>query len=116
MKSAPLVHAVSAAVVVLGLAAWLATGREAFTRWPNARLEAADAPMSESERGLLEEMGIDAAPSAGSAALESRFALGLVPGGADPAHLLSLATAIALAALLSGGALVAARIRRATDS
>jgi hypothetical protein len=116
MKSAALVHSMSAAIVVLALAAWLATGREAFTRWPNARLEAADAPVSESEQDLLGEIGIDAAPSAESAAFESRFAFGLVPSGADPAHLLSLATTIALAALLSGGVLVAARIRRATDS
>lgn len=115
MKPTRLVHAAAAAVAAAGLVAWMVTGREAFTRWPNARLEAADAPLSESEQDLLGEIGIDAAPSAEAAAFESRFAFGLLPSGADPAHLVSVATATALAALLSGGVLVAARVRHATD-
>lgn len=116
MKRARLVHAASATIVAAALAGWWTTGREAFTRWPDARLEASDAPVSESEQDLLGEIGIDAAPSAEAAAFRSRFAFGLLPSGADPAHLVSVATAIVLATLLSGVALVAARRRHATRS
>lgn len=112
MSRAWLVHGITAAIVSACAAAWIATGREAFTRWPNARLEDSDAPVSATEQDLLGEIGLDAAPSPEAAGFESRFAFGLLPGGADPAHLASVATGVAIAALLSGGALVLARARR----
>ena len=116
MSRAWLVHGISAAIVAACAAAWLATGREAFTRWPNARLEDSDAPVSAAEQDLLGEVGLDAAPSPEAAGFESRFALGLLPSGADPAHVASVATGVALALLLSGSVLVVRRTRRAKHS
>jgi hypothetical protein len=116
MKSTRIVPLCSLSLVAACIAVWMATGREVFTRWPNARLEASDAPVSASEQDLLEEIGIDAAPPTDAAALESRFAFGLLPSGADPAHLASVATGLFAAATLSGVALAVARARRVTHT
>lgn len=100
------------AALLIGLAsvgAWLATGREGFTRWPDARLEASDAPVSEAEQDLLDEIGVGSEPAPESARIESRFAFGLLPGGADPKHLPSVATGIALATVVSVAAAVLRR-------
>jgi len=79
--------------VVLSVGVWLGTGRETFTRWPNAKLESADVAPTEGEEDLLASIGFEE-PHTSSQMLdiESRFAMGLVPGGFDPKHLLSVAT------------------------
>ncbi|MFM7261928.1 MAG: hypothetical protein ACKO3W_15160 [bacterium] len=117
MKSRTAVFAVLASVFLVAgsLVAWAVTGRETFTRWPNARLEASDAPISKSEEDLLGEIGIDAAPSSEAATIESRFAFGLLPSGADPRHLLSVATTCLAAATVPGAVVLHARWRRGTE-
>ena len=103
------------AALLIGLAsvgAWLATGREGFTRWPDARLEASDAPVSEAEQDLLDEIGVGSEPAPESARIESRFAFGLLPGGADPKHLPSVATGLLLAAGVSAAAMLRHRLAR----
>ncbi|MBX3374774.1 MAG: hypothetical protein KF817_13155 [Phycisphaeraceae bacterium] len=113
MNGVRAVHLVSAAIVVACAAVWLATGREAFSRWPDARLDAADAPIARAEEDLLDEIGIDLGPAAvGAGRLESRFALGLLPGGADPKHLASVATGIGVSLMASGIAEIGARLGR----
>lgn len=87
----------SLAACALAAVSWLLTGREAFTRWPNERLERADRATSPAEQDLLDELGVgstaDAPPT-----IESRFAFGLLPGGLDPLHAVSVATVCAVAA------------------
>lgn len=107
------VHLTALLIGLASVGAWLATGREGFTRWPDARLEASDAPVSEAERDLLEEIGVGSEPAPESARIESRFAFGLLPGGADPKHLPSVATGLALALGLSAAAVL--RRRRARN-
>ena len=88
------------AALLIGLAsvgAWIATGREGFTRWPDARLEASDAPVSDAEQDLLDELGIGTTTDAPTG-IESRFAFGLLPGGIDPRHAISVATVCTAAA------------------
>lgn len=110
------------------VALWLATGCEGYTRWPNRRLELADAAPAAGEAALLAEAGFDggaepadpgSATSDGSAPapvrvsgpiIESRFAFGLVPGGFDAAHLVSVATVGVLAGAVAGATLL--RVRR----
>ncbi|MFM2165178.1 MAG: hypothetical protein RL325_1615 [Planctomycetota bacterium] len=111
MSGAKRAHAASAAIVLGSLVAWLATGREGFTRWPDARLEASDAPVSKAEQDLLDEIGVGSEQPPESEKIESRFAFGLVPGGPDPKHLLSVATGCALACAISGTAIVARRLK-----
>lgn len=114
MNGVRAVHLASAAIVVACAATWLATGREAFSRWPDARLDAADAPIPGAEEELLHEIGIDIASAAGGERFESRFALGLLPGGADPKHLASVATGIGVSLMASGIAEIGARLGRRT--
>jgi hypothetical protein len=109
-------HLFGLALVALCGAAWLATGRETFTRWPNARLEASDAPVSESEANLLGEIGIDSPAAPGAPAIESRFALGILPSGGDPAHLMSVATALVAALFLSASVVLFNRSRLPKES
>lgn len=111
MSRVKLAHTLAAAIVLASLGAWLATGREGYTRWPDARLEAADAPVSQDEQDLLSEIGVDAAAPAEAGKIESRFAFGLVPGGPDPKHLLSVATGCARACAISGVAIVTRRMK-----
>lgn len=110
------------------VALWLATGCEGYTRWPNRRLEQADAAPAAGEAALLAEAGFDgtAEPSASDSAtssdsapspvrvsgpsIESRFAFGLVPGGLDAPHLVSVATVGALAGAVACATLL--RVRR----
>ena len=114
MSRSRLAHALSAAIVLASLGAWFATGREGYTRWPDARLEAADAPVSKDEQDLLSEIGVDAEAPAEAGKIESRFAFGIVPGGPDPRHLLSVATGCALAGVISGVTTVIRRIKGVT--
>jgi len=111
---ARVVHIAAAAFVIASLGAWLATGREAFTRWPDARLEAADAPVSSAEQDLLDQIGIGSDPTTDAPRIESRFAFGLVPGGPDPRHLLSVATSTALAFACSAFVVLRARFSKGT--
>jgi len=111
MSAARFAHAASVAIALGSIGAWLATGREGFTRWPDARLEASDAPVSQAEQDLLEEIGVGSEPAANTEKIESRFAFGLVPGGPDPKHLLSVATGCALACAISGVAIVTRRMK-----
>lgn len=107
MTARAVFHLVAAAVSLGAIAGWLATGREAFTRWPDARLEAADRPATEAEGDLLADIGL--ADESAPARIESRFALGLLPSGADPRHLVSVATAVATSLALSGAGLLKRR-------
>lgn len=93
-------------IMVVALSLWAATGREAFTRWPDAKLEQADAETSDSELDLLADIGLDTEP-AGETDIESRFAFGLLPSGADARHLPS----VAMAAVLAVATVVVLRLR-----
>ena len=90
---------------IASVLAWVATGREGYTRWPDERLARSDAPPAAVEAELLAEAGLsdEATPSAPE--IRSRFALGLVPGGFDPAHLLSVAGVVAVSFMLVAGTL-----------
>lgn len=95
------------AVIVLAVllcaaaaAAWLATGREGYTRWPDERLARSDAPPSAEEAALLAEAGLADESGPATPQIRNRFAMGLVPGGFDPAHLLSVAGVVAVSGLL----------------
>ncbi|MBX3377939.1 MAG: hypothetical protein KF678_13160 [Phycisphaeraceae bacterium] len=89
------------------VAVWIATGAEGFTRWPNERLKNSDAAPSAGESDLLADAGFsDDTKSTRPSDIQSRFALGLVPGGADPRHLLSVATTAGAALAASGLAAV----------
>lgn len=113
MRPSAWVHLLAAAATAASVAGWLATGAEGFTRWPDARLENADAPPVHGEAELLEEAGfMTQAEASAEPDIRSRFALGLVPGGADPAHLISVATCAAGAAIASGTAALARKRRR----
>lgn len=100
------------ALLVLGgaFSLWIATGGEAFTRWPNEKLEAADAPVSPSEAALLDEIGLTSPSDAAASAIESRFALGLLPSGIDPRHLASVLVGAIVALAISS--IAALRVRR----
>ena len=80
-------------LIVVPTGLWVATGSEGFTRWPNAKLQAADAEVSQEQIDLLADIGFedDARQAEPEPEIESRFAFGLVPGGFDPKHLLSVA-------------------------
>ena len=108
--------------LVLTLAAfatWRATGGEGYTRWPDEKLAQSDRATTTEEDDLLAEIGFDVPDAPETApSIESRFALGLVPGGFDPPHLLSVASITALAALAAvvalAGTIRARRGRAAT--
>lgn len=103
MRASRAVHMVGTLAVLGSVAAWVGTGTEGYTRWPNARLEQADAPPPPGQNDLLAEAGFsDNDKPASHADIRSRFAFGLVPGGMDPKHLLSVATIAALAGGASG--------------
>lgn len=114
------VHLIGVGCTAAAVGLWYATGAEGYTRWPDPRLEASDAPHASGEDELLAEVGFG---EAGSAAprhdIQSRFAFGLVPGGLDPQHLLSVATVAAAATAASASTLAAGamcRSRRARPS
>jgi hypothetical protein len=95
------VHVASGLLVAGSLGLWLATGREGFTRWPDERLARTDGVPADDEMALLADVGFGDASPAESRGFQSRFALGLLPGGADPGHLASVATACCVALLAS---------------
>lgn len=111
------IHSIGAALVAAAVILWLGTGAEGYTRWPNQRLASADALPAAGEGDLLAEVGFaDAPQSPARADIQSRFALGLVPGGVDPLHLLSVATVVAAALVASTTAVAIAARRRACSS
>ena len=113
MKPGTVVHLAGAALIVASLALWSATGREGFTRWPDQRLAQSDAAPIPGESELLADAGFsDSAHAQPRPDIQSRFALGLVPGGATPLHLLSVATAAALAVAASSLVIMSRLIRR----
>ncbi len=113
MRKARLAHLCSAALVLASCALWLATGREGFTRWPNEKLAASDAPPAAGEGDLLADIGFaESSDDRATPNIDSRFAFGLLPGGFEPWRLLSVAFAAALGASISGAATVAGRIAR----
>lgn len=88
---------VGAGLLMLAILAWIFTGREGYTRWPNAKLEQADVAATAEESDLLADIGFDdSGEQVPIPELESRFAFGLVPGGSDPQHLLSVASTAAI--------------------
>lgn len=107
----------AAAIALAAAAVWMASGREGFTRWPNAKLEAADAPLGEEAAALFDDIGLaePGAPASGPA-LQSRFALGLLPGGFDPRHLLSVLTLLLLAGAVSASAWIIARTNQGRNA
>lgn len=107
MKASHRVHVVGTTLIAASLVVWYATGSEGYTRWPNERLAHADAPPTAGESELLAEAGFtDAHTASARPDIQSRFALGLVPGGTDPRHLLSVASVAACAVLASAIAMV----------
>lgn len=107
MKLAPASYGISLLVIILALGAWIMTGSEGYTRWPDTKLELTDAPVSEAEDDLLADIGFDSVGEDGeSPDIESRFVFGLVPSGASPKHLISVATAVAFAVGLSATATI----------
>ena len=105
------VYVTGVSLIALAFAVWLATGREGYTRWPDERLAKADAPPAPGEADLLAGAGFsDGAPARPD--LQSRFALGLVPGGFDARHVLSVATIAGVVAIVTGVTGAVRRIRR----
>lgn len=81
------------ALVILPAVLWAVTGREGYTRWPDSRLASADAPPSTDQLDLFEDIGLTTrAEVHAQPTIESRFALGLLPGGFTPKYLASVAT------------------------
>ena len=64
------------------------------------------------EQDLLDEIGVGSEPASESARIESRFAFGLLPGGADPKHLPSVATGLVFATGVSAVAMLRRRLTR----
>ncbi|MBL9149031.1 MAG: hypothetical protein JNM94_10095 [Phycisphaerae bacterium] len=113
MRATRAIYVVAAVAVAGAVALWLATGREGYTRWPNAKLEQADAAPAAGESDLLGEIGFsDGAAARPSADIQSRFAFGLVPGGFDPKHLLSVAAVAGLAGAASVASFAIGRLGR----
>lgn len=111
MRPTTWAHAIGAGATLLSVAVWCGTGAEGYTRWPDERLARADAPPREGEEELLADIGFtDDRPAAPQPGLTSRFALGLLPGGLDPRHVLSVGT-VTGAALLVSGTTVLIRVR-----
>jgi hypothetical protein len=109
-------HGASAIVLAGALAAWLITGREGYTRWPDEKLARSDAPPSQAEEELLGDVGFETeADRAAQVDVQSRFAFGLVPGGLDLLHLPSIASAGALAVALSASAVLWRALRSRVD-
>lgn len=100
-------------LTVASVLAWVATGSEGYTRWPDAKLEAADKPSSPEDMDLLEDIGLtNLGDAQGQPKIESRFALGLLPGGFTPRYLVSVASMATVGVALCGiGALVMRRGR-----
>jgi hypothetical protein len=114
MRATGAIYVVAAVSVAGAVALWLATGREGYTRWPNAKLEQADAAPAAGESDLLGEIGFTDGEAAArpSADIQSRFAFGLVPGGFDPKHLLSVAAVAGLAGAASVASFAIGRLGR----
>lgn len=107
MRTAGWIHATGGALVGGAIVLWLATGREGFTRWPDARLENAGSRPSAEETALLADAGLSTPEeTAAHEGMTSRFAFGLLPGGPGVRHLASVATACAIAGVCSGVAYV----------
>lgn len=106
--SRKLLTIIAACAIVGAVAAWWLTGREGFTRWPNERLEQADRSTPQAEQDLLDELGVGAPPDGGST-IESRFAFGLLPGGPDPKHALSVATVVGIVVMSVTALMLAGR-------
>jgi hypothetical protein len=113
VKPTTAAHGISGLLVLLAVGAWLATGREGYTRWPDEKLEASDAPSSAAEEALLADIGFETEDDrAAQLDVESRFAFGLVPGGPDLPHLPSIAAAGALAIVISSATVARDAMRR----
>lgn len=110
MNPARCAHACALVGCVAAVALWASTGAEGFTRWPDAKLAAADAPPQPDESQLLADAGFSGNQKAPATPdIRSRFALGLLPGGLAPSHLLSVASILALSAAVSSVAFLAQR-------
>lgn len=89
---------------------WVATGREGYTRWPDAKLAGSDAAPSEEDLDLLEDIGLTTEEETlARPGIESRFALGLLPGGLTPKHLISVASMATVGVVLCGAGTFAMR-------
>jgi len=113
MRCSFAVYGISALAVIGAIGAWMVTGREGYTRWPDAKLAQADAAPSEIEEDLFADIGFASSEDQDETPdIESRFAFGLAPGGFGPKHLPSIATAVTLAAGLSSVAAVSSLRRK----
>lgn len=107
MKPTTAIHLISVAVTASAITLWAATGSEGYTRWPNSKLAATDAPDSELENDLFDEIGLVSHEDRAAAPdIDSRFALGLLPGGFTPEYLPSVATSISFSLALSASTAV----------
>jgi hypothetical protein len=89
---------------------WAATGREGYTRWPDAKLAASDAATSREHADLFEDIGLTTEEETFARPdIQSRFALGLLPGGFTPRHLVSVASVATLGIGLCGVGAIAMR-------
>jgi hypothetical protein len=100
---------IAACTIACSVVVWWGTGREGFTRWPNERLERADQATTSAEQDVLDELGMGTPPG-GSGTIESRFALGLLPGGLDPKHALSVATVVGVVSMSVGAWILTGRM------
>jgi len=98
----------------MSIGLWLATGAEGYTRWPDSKLNAADAEASQEQIDLLADIGFASVgdPAESEPEIQSRFAFGLVPGGLNPKHLLSVASSLSCGFAIIGIALILDRMKR----
>lgn len=114
MKCHAAVYGLSAVLIVGALGLWYLTGSEGYTRWPNSRLEQADAPAPPGQEDLLSEAGFDSnATGSTPPSIESRFAFGLLPGGIDLKHVPSVAATLGVSVLFSGVTMIHGTRKRA---
>lgn len=114
MKCHSLVYGGSVVLCIGAAGLWYLTGSEGYTRWPDARLEQADAPAPTGQDDLLAEAGFDEKTDAAPApTIKSRFAFGLLPGGLDPKHVPSVAAVVGASVLFSGITMIRSSRKRA---
>ncbi|MFI4881376.1 MAG: hypothetical protein ACIAQU_02200 [Phycisphaerales bacterium JB064] len=105
-----LLLAAGVGLVIAPALVWVATGREGYTRWPDAKLAASDTGQSEEHLDLLEDIGLTTEEEVmAQPDIESRFALGLLPGGFTPKYLVSAAPLAVFGVGLFGAGLFATR-------
>jgi hypothetical protein len=102
-------------LVVAPVLVWAATGREGYTRWPDAKLAASDVATPQEDADLFEDIGLATEDETHARPdIQSRFALGLLPGGLTPKHMISVASVATVGVVLGGVGVVSMRCGRRT--